>query len=515
LAFVAAPAGADEGRGECRYLPGPTPDRIELIDLSTSADRISMRRNGDWVRTIDGTQTTFSVNLADQEGSWIARVFPKDDGDRYDLTCTVADVPSNRTSCTVAFGDDAQLRFPGIDARRIVVRANDRWQATLPGDADRWTDPSPSPDADYFIRVRETDGGSTDVPCTPLLTNREFGGVGEVTNGGFLPVGVVPGPSSDQIDERDLTAATGLDGQYSTDTSGDGSAVLAGERGLFTQKRTFRVHLASESADEIDRAVPAAVGFDQVAISFDGDTVAYVRPGGNLRVRTYDGADLLSDRWVLKDPDLSTISLSGSGDFVIIERELAGGVELVRVDLETRAATTIHEAAAVTSFAISSDANRLLVVEDRFDPHVTIVDVSTGERTRYELSPEYALRFGRIRSALSGDGSTLVLGVWCLGEPCPVEIIDLDAGTRRVFVGVEAVLSAVNHDGTRILLTEDEGEDWAILEIDSRDLTFNPAFSQHLLFNGNSTDDEFTIIAGESRGLNANGFYVNGIGIAD
>lgn len=514
LAVSAPPASANEGPGECRYLDSPNADKIELVGLSTTAKRVALRRDGDWVRTVDGTQTTFSINRADEGGSWIARVVPKGGGDRYDLTCNVVDSPSNRTSCTITFGDDAQLRFPGIDARRIIVRMNGSWRATLAGDADRWTDPSPNPDGEYFIRVREVDGGSTDIACVPVPGNREFGGLSEITNGGSLPVGVLPAPSFDQIDEIDYTAATGLDGQYSTETSYDGSAVLVTEKGLASQKRTFRAHLATASADEIDRVVPGAVSLDQVSMSFDGNTVAYVRPGGQLRIRTYDGANLLSDRWVLQDSELSGIALSGSGEFIIVEREVANGIELVKVNAKTRAVTTVYEADALWSFDVSFDANRLLVVEDRLEPYVTVADVRTGKRTRYELSPEHALPGSGIRAALSGDGTTLVLGQWCLGI-CPLEIIDLDSGVRRTFTGREAILAGVNHDGTRILLMEDEGEDWAVFDVGARDVTLAPVLSQHLFFNGNSTDGEFSIAVGEARDDNGPGFFVSGIGIAD
>lgn len=467
LATSAAPVAANEqARGECRYVAGEFSDQLELIDLSTSATRIALRRNGSWVRTIDAANSTASVPFAERGGNWIARVYPKT-GDRYDLACEVTTTPGNRTFCGVTFGDDAQLRFPGIDAQRIIVRVNDQWRATLPGDADRWTDPSPTPDGEYFIRVREAGGGSTDILCTDR-TRGEFSNVGETTNGGFLSVGENP---SVDVDPFELDPATGLDGFFSTELSGDDSAVLATELGRDTQQRTFRVHVASSSVDEV---FPGQ-------ISFDGDTIVSQRSRGNIRVRQYDGADLVLDRWVLQERNLTSFNISGSGDFAVIQREVGGQHELLRVNLATRQATPFFVSPdPLSSVDVSFDADRVLV-KTQFGEIGQVIDVATGQSTSYELDTAFPAAFRRI-SALSGDGSTLAISIFgCFDSSCPVEIIDLDSGERRVFVGSELTVVAVNQDGTRILLTEDEGEDMAILDVATRDITVVTGFALGLL----------------------------------
>lgn len=414
VALVASPAGANEDqRGECRYLTDT--DQIELIDMGTVAKRISLRRSGTWVRTIDGDQTIFRAPFGATGGDYIARVFPID-GDRYDVPCEQTTQRSNRTFCTVTFGDDAQLRFPGIDdARRIIVRTDAGWQATLPADAGRWTDPTPDPNAQYFVRVRENAGGFTDIVCTPELTRGEQGNLGEITNGGLSPVGLLPRSADSDFPSLDALAPT---------------------------------------------------------VSDDGTTALEIRSNGNIRVQEFDGDALVSDRWLLREPDLERLTISGSGQFAIIGRKAGTQVELVRVNLNTREATPFAIVDDVFSMEVDTAASVVAVREERADESVLVIDVSSGDESRIALTPGLTVEqpFFNTLAKLSGDGTTLVLGQNCYGI-CPVEVIDLDSGDRRVFTGGESTLFAVNEDGTRILLTEDEGEDYWVLDIDSRDLT--------------------------------------------
>ncbi len=443
LASGAMAAHAVESpRGACRVVPDIGAGHvIEMIDLGSDVRRIALRRNGEFLRMLDGSiaeEKTFGG-----PDGWAIRVYPEG-GDRYELACIPGERGANQTFCTATLSTaDARrvdLYFPDLDAKRVQVRRNDVWQATVVGE-DRWVDSSPAEGASYVLRVKQFDGDRIDIPC------REVGlGLYEIHDDGTrqwpvalrepIEVDDEPTPTFDADRYPELDG-----GSYWTAISEDGTTAAVLDTDEPWTRALYRVDLDGTDVQLIKTNVST------FAISADGSAIAYTFRG-KLRVWQLDetAAGGATDRSVVADDSVRSLEFFGDDHLVFVSR---ADDERYRYTVSTGALVPIGDLSL-------ADDGRTAV-----DPATgELVDVDTGER-RTLFDPAPASDFERV--VMSTDGTTVVISYPWFSEDRfnEIRLIDVGSGDVREFRSIGRWSDGnvdINRDASVLTLTTDEGE---------------------------------------------------------
>jgi|GEM_PF-4775180 len=396
-------AGAALADGECAIetwetLGSPRAE-IRLFNVFPEAEKVSYRRDGRWVSTLDDVPAAYvpttqaSLN-SELTSSWVARVTFAD-GHTADLPCPVREAGSlNRTFCSSTWSykaADVKLAFPSLDARQVVVRRDGKWLVTLNADADRWTDPDPVNGGEYVIRVRGNDGSRFEIPCPKskipfALTQTNADGT--IDRPRVLPEPIFAEP------------AFVFDGPQQTKMSADGSTAVRVLRSAETNWLTELVRIDTASGEA--RLINTALDNTLVEMSENGSVIAYFRRG-KLRVwrldesraagfvdRSYDIGLPLSPRLAVTNDGSKVFFASNEGVATIGMRVLEVATGEIRL-IERNP----------FSWAISSDGSRVYSSAVR-----SVIDVATEN----EISiPEPTWDNFYSTYGLTGDGSSVIV----------------------------------------------------------------------------------------------------------
>ena len=171
VATTTSVGGANVAAGGC--IATRSGDSV-LLEFDALTERSFLRRDGNWLATLDAGTSSYVDGRAPQDASYVIRSRPDDVV--VDVSCTEAvdEGPGDggpveaEPACTATrIGDTVTLEFD-VGAERPIIRRNGSWLTGLPEDSVLYLDTGAPDGATYVVRTRPG-GVLTDLACTSAV----------------------------------------------------------------------------------------------------------------------------------------------------------------------------------------------------------------------------------------------------------------------------------------------------------------------------------------------------------
>ena len=169
VATTTSVGGANVAEGSCTATRSG--DSV-LLEFAALTERSFVRRDGNWLATLDVGTSSYVDGRAPDDASYLVRTRP--DNVVVDISCTEAvdDGPGDggpaeaEPVCTATRMDDTVTLEFDVGDQRPIIRRNDSWLTSLPVGSTSFTDTGAPDGATYLVRTRPG-GVLTDIGCTP------------------------------------------------------------------------------------------------------------------------------------------------------------------------------------------------------------------------------------------------------------------------------------------------------------------------------------------------------------
>ena len=169
VATTTSVGGANVAEGSCTATRSG--DSV-LLEFAALTERSFVRRDGNWLATLDVGTSSYVDGRAPDDASYLVRTRP--DNVVVDISCTEAvdDGPGDggpaeaEPVCTATRMDDTVTLEFDVGDQRPIIRRNGSWLTGLPVGSEIYLDTGAPDGATYLVRTRPG-GVLTDISCTP------------------------------------------------------------------------------------------------------------------------------------------------------------------------------------------------------------------------------------------------------------------------------------------------------------------------------------------------------------